>query len=69
MKLTMMQKETLVFLERNGKSSAYPHLNIGILNSLERKKLVTADRGRGSMFSPRTAIKWAITDAGRDAAR
>lgn len=67
MKLSMMQKETLGFLERNGEQSAYPHLNMGILASLERKDLVSAKRGLGSMATPRTAIKWNITDTGRAA--
>lgn len=66
MKLTDKQRQHLLALiaEERG---AYPGLHMGILDSLERKKLVSRKAGVGSFFSPHTAIKWRITDAGRKA--
>jgi hypothetical protein len=68
MKLTEKQIAHLKILRHGGPRGAYANgLHMGILASLERKGLVNAYRGIGSMFSPRTAIKWNITKAGIEA--
>ena len=66
MRLSEKQRQALEALS-HGERSAYPGLHIGVLNSLSLKKLATAKHELGSMFSPRTSIKWSITDAGRKA--
>lgn len=63
MKLTKLQIMHLLALAP-GERSSYPGLNLGVLNSLERKGLVSAKRGLGSVFMPRNAIKWCITPEG-----
>ena len=40
---------------------------LNVLDALERRNLVTSQRGPGSMAFPSTAIQWAITEAGRRA--
>ena len=69
MRLTEKQITHLRLLNTvGGPRGAYSNgLHMGILSSLERKGLVRAWRGLGSMASPRTHVKWNITDAGRDA--
>jgi len=62
--LTDMQWGHLVSL-RGGPRSSYPHLSLGTLQSLKRRKLVVAHRGIGSIASPRTHIKWELTVLGR----
>lgn len=47
-----------------GERSAYPGLSMATLGALERKGLVHAKRGLGSMAFPHTAIKWSLTTAG-----
>ena len=67
MRLNNLQLGVLRFLRDAGPRSAYG-LGAGIntLNALALKKLVTADRSRAGCFStPRTSIKWEITDDGR----
>lgn len=66
MKVTDKQMQHLQVLA-GGERSAYPGLHMGTLAALERKKLVTAERGLGSMAMPRSATKWRLTDAGRAA--
>lgn len=48
-----------------GQRAAYPGLNMNVLSSLSKRKLVVARPGPGSMFCPRTGIMWALTRAGR----
>lgn len=66
MKLTDKQIQHLQALAGEERG-AYPGLHMGVLNSLSLKKFVVARYGLGSMAMPRTAIKWRITDAGREA--
>jgi hypothetical protein len=67
MKLTDKQRQHLLVLQA-GETGAYGGgLHMGVLNSLALKGLVATARGVGSFYSPRTAIKWRITDAGRAA--
>ena len=66
MKITEKQCQHLQALA-GGERSAYPDLNIGVLNSLARKGAVEAQRVPGAMFCPRTSIKWRLTTAGREA--
>lgn len=69
MKLSPKQRQHLETLnDGHGFRSAYGNgLHIGTLNSLSAKGLVEAAHTLGSHFSPRTGIKWKITQAGRDA--
>ena len=68
MKLTPRQRTHLEILKFGDWMSSYgAGLNMGTLASLERRGLVRAARGVGSIFSPQTAIKWKITDAGKAA--
>jgi hypothetical protein len=67
MKLNNLQLGVLRFLRDDGPRSSYG-LGAGLntLNALASKKLVKADRSRAGSFStPRTSIKWEITDEGR----
>lgn len=48
-----------------GERGAYPGLNMGTLASLERMGLARSRAGLGSMFSPRTTIKWRLTKEGQ----
>ncbi len=66
MKLTDKQRQHLQALTGEERG-AYPGLHMGVLASLERKKMVAARRGLGSIAMPHTSIKWRITDAGRKA--
>lgn len=51
---------------RSGAGSYALGETLGTLNSLALKGYVKADRSRpGGFYSPRTAITWEITDAGR----
>lgn len=68
MKLTDKQIQHLQALAGEERG-AYPRLHMGVLNSLSLKGLVKPRHGLGSMAMPHTAIKWRITDAGRDALR
>lgn len=47
-----------------GERVSYPGLNIGTLNSLQQRGLVSAKYGLGSIFSPHTSIKWRLTPDG-----
>lgn len=69
MKLTERQIAHLRKLNDNaGPRGAYGNgLNLGTLASLEKRGLVKAWRGLGSMASPRVHIKWQITAAGKEA--
>jgi hypothetical protein len=58
------QREHLQALA-GGQRSAYPGLNMNVLSSLSKRKLVVARPGPGSMFCPKTGIMWALTRAGR----
>lgn len=40
------------------------HCSLGTLRALERKGLVTHKRGLVSLFSPRTDIRWSLTEKG-----
>lgn len=66
MKLTDKQRQHLLALAA-GERGAYPGLHVGVLSSLERKGMVVAKRGLGSIAFPHTSIRWRITDAGRKA--
>lgn len=66
MKITDKQRQHLQALV-GGQRGSYPGLHMGILHSLEKKGLVHARYGLGSIAMPHTAIKWAMTDAGRTA--
>ena len=66
MKLSATQEAHLKAL-LDGQRSAYPRLNMGTLNALERRNLVSSVKGVGSFYSPKTAIRWSITKAGREA--
>jgi hypothetical protein len=64
MLLTDKQRQHLQALA-GGERGAYPGLHMGTLTALERKKLVAAQRGLGSMAMPRTATLWKLTEAGK----
>jgi DNA-binding MarR family transcriptional regulator len=50
---------------RAGSTNAYNSgMNMGTLQSLEKRGLVDVVRGRGSVFSPRTSIVWKLNDKG-----
>lgn len=66
MKLSKRQREALTELAK-GERCAYPGISLGTLNSLSLRGLVKDRTGVGSTFSPHTAIKWRITEAGRSA--
>jgi hypothetical protein len=66
-KLNNLQICVLRKLRDDGPRSAYG-LGAGLntLNALSLKKLVKADRSKAGCFStPRTSIKWEITEDGR----
>jgi len=69
MRLTEPQLMTLEIMNGHSKpiSSYSSGQRMVTLEALERKGLVAATRGIGSMFSPQTAITWRITTAGRQA--
>ena len=68
MKLTETQRQHLAILKDCGRRSAYPGLRLSTLKSLYDRKLVAADWGTlGAFFSPRNAIEFWITPAGRAA--
>jgi len=68
-KLSDNQRRALEILRKGAPwPSAYDlGVGLGTLNSLEGRGLVMAHHGLGSLFSPHTAIKWSITEAGRAA--
>lgn len=47
-----------------GERGSYPGLNIGVLNSLKMRGLVSAKYGLGSIAMPHTSIKWSLTADG-----
>lgn len=47
-----------------GERGSYPGLNLGILNSLALKGLVSAKYGLGSIAMPHTTIMWRLTPKG-----
>lgn len=65
--LTKAQIGVLVDLSVASPRGAYPGLNMATLAALERRGLVSHVTGAGSSYSPKTAIRWSITDAGRRA--
>jgi hypothetical protein len=65
MKLSIRQINHLRTLGVMPDRGAYPGLNLGTLNSLERRGLVSARHELGSMAYPHVSIKWRLTDAGR----
>lgn len=68
MKLTERQRDALERLQAAGGVSSYDlRASLATLNALERRSLVSARRGLGSMAMPHTSTKWMITTAGRSA--
>lgn len=67
-KLTPKQHDVLERLIAAGGRSSYDlRATLGTLCALERRGLVSARRGLGSIAMPRTSIKWMVTKAGRAA--
>ena len=66
-KLTEAQIGVLVDLSVASPRGAYPGLNMATLAALNRRGLVSRETGPGAFYSPKTAIRWGITDAGRRA--
>ena len=66
-KLSRLQHAALTRLCEGQASSYQLRSTLNTLNSLYAKGLVKAERGPGSIWSPRTAIQWSITEAGRAA--
>jgi hypothetical protein len=64
--LSGKQRQHLMVLA-GGERCAYPGLHMGTLEAMERRGLVQARRGLGSIAMPHTAIKWWLTPAGRAA--
>ena len=70
MKLTTKMQHHLAIVStfaKSGDASYGNGLDTGTLRALERRGLVRALSGPGAFYSPRTAIRWQITDAGREA--
>ena len=68
LRLSKPQLGALKVLSAHGKGSSYElRWSLVVLNALVRKGLATSHAGLGAMFSPRTAIIYRITDAGRAA--
>lgn len=68
--LTKLQAEALRTIAdaQVGTRSAYGmQLSLGTLSQLEQKGMVRSTRGLGSIAMPHTAIKWALTETGRQA--
>lgn len=67
MRLNNLQIGVLILLREDGPRSSYSlRAGLNTLNALSAKKLVKADRSKAGCFStPRTSIKWEITDDGR----
>ena len=66
--LSERQLNALTALAKRGPGSSYGlRLNIGTLKSLVARGLAAKKSEVGAFFSPRTAIEWRITDAGRAA--
>ena len=66
-KLTKAMINHLRAVQQKDGRSAYPGLHMRTLEALEARELLRSVSGRGSMFSPSTAISWFLTDAGRAA--
>lgn len=66
-KLSPLQLSTLIAiaLAPEGRG-AYPKLKLNTLESLERRGLVQAKRGVGSISMPHTSIRWYITKSGKE---
>ncbi len=63
--LSPKQREALKRLADGQRRSAYAlSASLGTLGSLEKRGLVTAKRGLGSMFCPASNIEWRITNDG-----
>ncbi len=65
--LTKRQKMALARLSDSASCAYTIPAGLNTLEALERRGLVSARRGVGSISMPHTAIIWRITDAGRAA--
>lgn len=67
MKLSKAQIAALKKLEDGQQHYAYGTASRATLEALRKHRLVTRKNGLGAFYSPRTAIGYTITDAGREA--
>ncbi|MGY3527297.1 hypothetical protein [Bradyrhizobium sp. USDA 4452] len=68
MRLSDVQRDTLLLLKQQGQRPAYPGISMATLRSLQKRGLVKAYNGQlGAMAFPRNRILWSITDNGRAA--
>ena len=63
--MSPLQLATLRILAKDGERSAYPGLNMGTLQSLHNRGFLRVRHEIGAMFSPKTSVKWSISENGR----